>query len=860
ISRGLHQYLKYLSIHLFLARGIDFKIENFKSMSKLRTNIKYLRQSLSSNIEDSGLMEISSYFSDKRQLYLCPAHVSCWNKKMNFTKVPTDGYDEYYMFIKDLVLTMNNLETIPDDIFSNLINLDHVDLSHNVLRSIPESIGKCKKLRYLGLQENNLTDLPMTLSMCVNLMRINISRNKMDAVPAAIPQCSSLEILMMSDMFITSLPEEMGFMDNLEILYANGNCLTEVPESFSMLQRLTDLSLRGVFWFVRHDVTKMMSRNRFQELLEQHGHSRWLEEHSEDREELFSQFDDNANGILEEEEMGKLNATVFNIFPRLGYKGTETPDDDTPSGFPLQLMFLQNLRYLNLTYQGIVHIPDEIGLLTSLEHLILSYNPNLLSVSAKVGDLPLLTLELEECPLLKTPPKEIRERGFATTYAYLRRLLSGSVECKRTKLMLVGLGEAGKTSLARAMRQEGDLKNSLTGVEDITDGIDISKWIVKHEGDEISYSVWDFAGQTVYYNTHQVSKVELPTEELKEQFNQIEGFFYVSSYSGQGIPELKQKLFSVTLQQEYMGERIPSAWLELEKIIVRQRNQLHVDTISFENVVNLAGEAGIVDRTEVSQAVQFLHDLGALQHFSSNVYLKSHIVINPQWIVDVMACVVSVKQSAIKEGRLNHRDLGEIWSSYKDDMYQWMLRLTEEFDLTYPVPGEDLEKINIVPCLLPETKTEFTWPEIHKNDDIYETKMVYTFDYLPAGLFNRGQVRLQEYSDSVIIWKTGSFLRKNGHIALLQQYKDTEMIVKVQGPIPENILFHVHEVFEGLILESYQGVHYDFTIPCPDCLKQNLKDPHMFPASIIRRAIELKAPVLTVYEVLPYHLHCRPSR
>jgi hypothetical protein len=50
-----------------------------------------------------------------------------------------------------------------------------------------------------------------------------------------------------------------------------------------------------------------------------------------------------------------------------------------------------------------------------------------------------------ECPILKTPPKEIRAQGFTASFAYLRRLLAGSVECKRTKLMLVGLGEAGKT-------------------------------------------------------------------------------------------------------------------------------------------------------------------------------------------------------------------------------------------------------------------------------------------------------------------------------------------------------------------------------------------------------------------------------
>ena len=41
--------------------------------------------------------------------------------------------------------------------------------------------------------------------------------------------------------------------------------------------------------------------------------------------------------------------------------------------------------------------------------------------------------------------------------------------------------------------------------EKITDGIDITTWVVKNNNESISFSVWDFAGQTVYYNTHQVN-------------------------------------------------------------------------------------------------------------------------------------------------------------------------------------------------------------------------------------------------------------------------------------------------------------------------------------------------------------------
>ena len=50
---------------------------------------------------------------------------------------------------------------------------------------------------------------------------------------------------------------------------------------------------------------------------------------------------------------------------------------------------------------------------------------------------------------------------------------------------------------------------------------------------------------------------------------------------------------------------------------------------------------------QINEAVSFLHNLGSLQHFANDA-LKSKVVINPQWIVDVMACVVSVRSNAIE--------------------------------------------------------------------------------------------------------------------------------------------------------------------------------------------------------------------
>ena len=58
-------------------------------------------------------------------------------------------------------------------------------------------------------------------------------------------------------------------------------------------------------------------------------------------------------------------------------------------------------------------------------------------------------------------------------------------------------------SLCRAFLS-ADNRASLQAGEDITDGIDINSWSLGEGKNSVDFSVWDFAGQTVYYNTHQV--------------------------------------------------------------------------------------------------------------------------------------------------------------------------------------------------------------------------------------------------------------------------------------------------------------------------------------------------------------------
>jgi hypothetical protein len=171
------------------------------------------------------------------------------------------------------------------------------------------------------------------------------------------------------------------------------------------------------------------------------------------------------------------------------------------SGFPSVIFSLRNLTELSLEYQAIKSVPDAIENLTYLTLLNLNCCIELETLSPNVGLLPLKELNLTGCVSLKTPPIEITRRGLQQTIAFLKRLISGSTACKRTKLMLVGLGGAGKTSLVRAF-----LESHSTEPPVVTDGIDIVKWKVPLpvSNEFLEFSVWDFAGQSVYYHTHQV--------------------------------------------------------------------------------------------------------------------------------------------------------------------------------------------------------------------------------------------------------------------------------------------------------------------------------------------------------------------
>jgi len=102
---------------------------------------------------------------------------------------------------------------------------------------------------------------------------------------------------------------------------------------------------------------------------------------------------------------------------------------------------------------------------------------------------------------IKSPPPEIAKQGTKAILAYLQAQMKKRKRKWASKLLFVGEGGVGKTSLLRALRD----KEFIEGLE-TTHGIGVEKLQLAHPRENdvtMELNAWDFGGQQIYHATHQ---------------------------------------------------------------------------------------------------------------------------------------------------------------------------------------------------------------------------------------------------------------------------------------------------------------------------------------------------------------------
>ena len=298
-----------------------------------------------------------------------------------------------------------------DDFFNRLNNIIEISLENNQMDYLPDSISKVTNLRSLRI-----------VNPIKSLSDYNIFHN-MEYLQNL--ELDETEFLKYRQNFNERKIKLSGNLKQLKIRDFQLNIL---PFDFDNDSQLISLEIPGVPWL---DIDQFEKTSTFITI----NTLKTLYEKTFTQDQilkLFRHFDHDSNGYFNREETAKFNAFVFKKFSRLGDN-----IEEIQSGIPETIFKLNFIKYLDLSYQAIRQIPEEIANLENLNVLILKDCVLLNSISPKLSLLPITSLNLENCYSLKTPPPEIVKRGMSSVISYLKRLNSGSILCQKTKLMFV---------------------------------------------------------------------------------------------------------------------------------------------------------------------------------------------------------------------------------------------------------------------------------------------------------------------------------------------------------------------------------------------------------------------------------------
>ena len=214
------------------------------------------------------------------------------------------------------------------------------------------------------------------------------------------------------------------------------------------------------------------------------------------------------------------------------------------------------------------------------------------------------------------------------------------------------------------------------------------------------------------------------------------------------VKRLREEVLAVAKELQLTKEEIPVKWLRYENKLRKK----HDKWITLEEAKRIAFEdCGIQGDDEFSTLLNFLHDQRIVIHFSGSPELERMVILDPQWLVDVLKNVITVRrfkhtEHPVKDlwiqleetGILDEKLIDHAWRDLLDNQesHKSLIAIMERLSLISPWPSSKDSKQYLVPSMLMSPPTDDV---LQLLDSVNVPSLFVTFasGRVPPGLFSR---------------------------------------------------------------------------------------------------------------------------
>ena len=219
------------------------------------------------------------------------------------------------------------------------------------------------------------------------------------------------------------------------------------------------------------------------------------------------------------------------------------------------------------------------------------------------------------------------------------------------------------------------------------------------------------------------------------------------------ITRLRQEVLAAAKELPQMKEVVPIKWLKYENALQNAKKECH-KWMPLEGAKQIASEVcKIDDDQEFLTLLNFLHDQRILIHFDDTPVLNNLVVLDPQWLIDVLKKVITIKpydhkEREVKElwhklettGILMETLLEHVWGPllHQQETFQGLIAIMEKFSLLCPWPSSDASygKQYLVPSMLVSHPPQDII-NLVASAEIPSLFLKFESGHVPVGLFPR---------------------------------------------------------------------------------------------------------------------------